>query len=142
MDKLTNIMQSEDMIKEMDNEAAKRELDVPFGEYVEFTVHKTEREVRINSYKDDGSSSSKDDLLVRKNDGGINLDKVIRDMRFVKRKHYFFYSDKSGYGKSTVLSSLEERCNCSAIQDFNNLSGVRENAQFLTNDEFSQPWIS
>ena len=98
MDKLTNIMQSEDMIKEMDNEAAKRELDVPFGEYVEFTVHKTEREVRINSYKDDGSSS-KDDLL--------------RDMCFVKRKHYFFYSDKSGYGKSTVLSSLEERCNCS-----------------------------
>ena len=152
---LSRVQQGEEIIREADEAAKKLELDVPRGEYVEFFVYtknkktetgkdegqktgsETKKRVRIVSCLNDGA---KLDPIVRERtaDGnGFSLDNEIKRNLFVKRKHYYFYSENSGYGKSTVLASLESSYNCSAIQDFNNLAGVRENSQFLVYDEFS-----
>lgn len=133
---LSRVQQGEEIIREADEAAKKLELDVLNGRCVKFKIRKTKKVVRIVSHKEEDDSAVHQPAIVEEN-GDIDLDLTIQDMCFVKRKHYFLYSDESGYGKSTVLSSLEKRCNCSPIQDFNNLTGVRENAQFLTNDEFS-----
>lgn len=135
IEKLPLVKQGENMLREIAEDKRRLELDVPYGKTVHFTVPKTGKEIEIISRRDYGDDAEKIEKPSDNNAEGVDLDTT--RVFFVKRKHYFFYSNQSGYGKSTVLSKLKKRCNCASIKDFNNWKGVSEVAQFLTKDEFS-----
>jgi hypothetical protein len=57
----------------------------------------------------------------------------------VKRKHYFIYSKKAGYGKTTtVRRDLVKKYSAHIINDIHNAVGVPKNLQWLVFDEYSR----
>jgi hypothetical protein len=58
---------------------------------------------------------------------------------FEKRKNYFIYSKRAGYGKTTtVRQELVKRYSAHIINDLNNAVGVPKNLQWLVFDEYSR----
>ena len=137
IEKLAIVKQSEDIMRENKEAEEKLTRDVPNGECVKYPIPITGKQMIIVSHRNISDDSVKKDIINYTKGVGVDLTKAAKRADFVKKKHYFVYSERSGYGKSTLLISLEDCCNCSLISDFNNLAGVRENSQFLTHDEFS-----
>lgn len=59
------------------------------------------------------------------------------DNTTVRRKHYWIYSNASGFGKTYFLKAMEQRYNASIVGDKNNMTGLSERSQFLLFDEGS-----
>lgn len=133
IEKLPLIQNGEDILKEAQINEEKMKLDLPYGKNITFNIFKTKKQIKIQSFKDLDTHRQRPFEVI---EGDYNLNDTIKKRCSVKRKHYFFYSTNSGYGKSTVLGAINDDLNCSFIQDFNNFAGVRENSQFLLNDEF------
>lgn len=87
-------------------------FDVPKGVYLSFNCHKTGKSYMIRSEKAN-----------------------VTDERFVKRKHYYFYSIAPNYGKTTLAHDLLEETNAWNLLDFDGEMQVSQYAQFLVIDE-------
>jgi hypothetical protein len=73
---------------------------------------------------------------------GTEKELVIKGLpgdEFVKRKHYFIYSKKAGYGKTTtVRRELVKKYSAHIINDINKAVGVPKTLQWLVFDEYSR----
>jgi hypothetical protein len=73
---------------------------------------------------------------------GTEKEVVIKGLpgeELVKRKHYFIYSKKAGYGKTTtVRRDLVKKYSAHIVNDINNAVGVPKTLQWLVFDEYSR----
>jgi hypothetical protein len=126
---ITEAKEKQDMLKK----------DLGRGKGVKFSCHLTGVTYKIMSFKGDGDVTT-DAKAVESEDEDvdmIDLDTMTTNSAvFHKQKHYFFYSKKGGYGKSTFMANFCKRVNASVIRDMSNLTGVSEDAQFLFIDEY------
>ena len=114
--------------------------DVPAKECITFTCHLTGKEYDIMSHKDsgDGNDIGRFSYVSTVSENNIERLEVQIDSQstFVKRKHYFFYSKRPGYGKTSFLKACLQLFNASVVNDLHNWANVKEDAQFLLIDEY------
>ena len=119
--------------------------DVPRGDSIDITCHVTGKEYSITSFKGDVMAPENEagwtqtDLAVRREDGGraFKLSKdTSSDVGFTKRKHFYLYSTRPGYGKTTSVNKILKWFNASVVNDRQNWTNVSPDAQFLIIDEY------
>ena len=111
--------------------------DLEYDEKYSYTIHKTKKIVEIQSFKDPSIGNIKVEFDPNEWSVNTSFDEIMNEDKSQKKRHYFIYSNQPGYGKTTFVYELLQHLNASWITDFNNFSGVRENAQFLIFDDFS-----
>jgi hypothetical protein len=100
---------------------------------------KSTKEYIITSQKGDGREQSNSSKTVTVDPvTGVTRTKCDfnADTSFTKKKHYYFYSKRGGYGKSSFMMDFDRDANADIIRDVKNLTGLSENAQFLFVDEY------
>ncbi len=123
--------------KQEDEKTKRHEKDIVRGGSFKFTCFRTDKDYYIVSHKGDGTGSRT--IVTTPDERGFPVYSVSRDNdpnRFVKKKHYFFYSKRPGYGKTTFSEDLKNNFNASYITDLNNPTGVSKDSQFLIVDEY------
>ena len=132
----------ETKLSEIKDKESRLELDLPNGYYFPFECFKTNKIYEIYSEKEE---NVKDVIEVKKqrelikDDHGKTFLKLKNKQKhcFVKRKHYYFYSKKPGYGKTTFINQIIADLNASQVTDTRNWMDISKHAQFLLIDEFS-----
>jgi hypothetical protein len=120
---------------EREEEKARRlAKDVEFGDCIRLRFKGAAEAYEIVSRRGETGSTAKKSRWNR-NEAG-KWDQIDEGPRFTKHKHYFFYSTKPGYYKTSVALAMVDQFNVSLITDPNNSMNLSEDAQFLIVDEY------
>jgi hypothetical protein len=111
--------------------------DIPRGDKVAFNCHVTDKIYNIESFKgDEGGDTPGESLQSQVTDGGIVTHELTAGPLFDKKKHYYFYSKRGGYGKTTFMERLINYASSCLVTDPKSMSGISNSAQFVFVDDY------